>query len=257
MYLWKVIKIKEIEELAENFEYLDPVYRFFAVGSLYHAANNLDKAEEYYLKSLKEKDDFFLAKYNLAKAYVEGKKYNEAKNTLENITKTQPDSIEAFVFYGDVLMDLEKYEDAIDVYKKLLEREEIRKYSRRAYLYHNLALSLYKNGRIEESIDFFLQSLDSIDRSTNVLFSGILVNLAKTYFKAGMAEKAIEKLKWGIERDSTDPDFYAVLGAIYLEQGKMDCAREYLEKALKIDPYNSFALEKFREIEKSESDKNE
>lgn len=241
--------IRKIEELAEDLVHVDPASTFFSVATLYHASGNLEKAEEFYLKSLKEKENFFLAEYKLARAYIEGRKYDEAKKVLESIMKTQPDFIEASILYGDVLMDLEDYQNAIETYKNLLEREEIKEYARIAYLYHNLGLSLYRNGDMEEAIQFFLKSLDSVNVSTNVLFSGILVNLALTYLKAGMAEKAIEKLKWGIEKDSTDPEFHAVLGGVYLEENNPKYAREYLEKALEIDPYNALALEKLEELE--------
>ncbi|MBU7047235.1 MAG: tetratricopeptide repeat protein [Theionarchaea archaeon] len=240
-------EIKDMEKLGGDFKNLEPASRLFSIGALYHVCENLDKAKEYYLLSLREKDSYAV-KYKLARAYVEGREYDEAKSILKDIIETQPSFIDASVLYGDVLMDTGEHQEASDVYRELLEREEIKDYTKISYLYHNLGLNLYREGKIEESIKCFCKALDSMNRVTDALFPGVVTNLAKTYYKAGMMEKAEEMLRWGIEKDSAIADFHVVLGAIYSAENRLDQAKEALERALEIDPYNTSAQAGLEEI---------
>lgn len=253
----RVVEIREIEKAAEDFEYVDCAHKLFSIGTLYHADGNVDKAKAWYLKSLEENSDFQLAKYNLAKAYMKGGEYDKARKFLEDIIQMQPDVIETAILYGDVLMDLGEYQKADKVYREVLEREEMNEYSKISYVYHNTGLNLYRMGEIEESITFFSKALDSITNVTAALFSGIVVNLAKTYYKAGRVQKAQETLQWGIKKDSHEAAFYAVLGTIYYAEGNLDCAEEELEKALAIDPRNALALDQREQVSKAKGDQDE
>jgi tetratricopeptide (TPR) repeat protein len=254
-----VVEIHPIQEAAQDYEKLAPAHKYFSVGLLHHASGNLDEAEEYYLKSLEEQQDFFMSQYNLAETYVEKEEFEKAKEILEEIQKTQPGFIKATIYYGDVLMSLDEYDEAIDVYKSLLESNKITDHSRIAYVYHNLGLTVYKKGEHDESLTYFLKALENINITTNllftnVLFSGIVINLAKTYYKVGMVEKAKTTLQWGIEKDSTNSDFFAVLGTICRAEKELDSAREYLTTSLSLDPFNTLAQSQLKKVEEGDDE---
>ena len=58
-----------------------------------HTKGNLDKAEELYNEVISEDDNFFLAKYNLAKIYTDKKKYDNAITLLNSIPEDEKQNI--------------------------------------------------------------------------------------------------------------------------------------------------------------------
>lgn len=68
---------------------------------------------------------------------------------------------------------------------------------------------------------------------------------ARGLLASARAEEAIRLLRPLKSQNSTDPEFLAVLGEAYLEEGKVEKAFKYLSSAIENDPQGNYGAEKF------------
>ena len=82
--------------LLEELHYRNPpaerrVYLYNEIGVLYWKNRDIDRAIQYFKKTIKEKPDHAMAWANLGANYIEAGKYREAMQTIEYALKLNPD----------------------------------------------------------------------------------------------------------------------------------------------------------------------
>ena len=161
-------------------------------------------------------------------------------NELASImVKVHANEAKAFAVYGDVLFQEKKYNEARDSYKKALKLND--------QIYQIWEQLL----RIEVGQGDFQQAILDGEESLTVF-----PNQAELYLYTGIAyaqtnkhEKAVSYLKNAGDLDTEDPaireQIYSILGDSYNALKKYNESDKSYEKALEINPDNSFVLNNY------------
>ena len=166
-----------------------------------------------------------------AKAYA-----NELASIM---TKTHPDEAKAFAVYGDVLFQEKKYNEARDAYKKALKLND--------QIYQIWEQLL----RIEVSQGDFQQAIADGEEGL-----AVFPNQAELYLYTGIAyaqtkkhDKAVSYLKNAADLETEDPEIraqiFSTLGDSYNALKKFKESDQSYEKALEINPDNSYVLNNY------------
>jgi|GEM_PF-66697 len=124
------------------------------------------------------------------------------------------------------MKDLPNIEEFIAEQKlRLLEKPEC------ATSLYNLGVALMQQGKFDEAIDAFEESIE-----TGVRMFEAYVNLGYIYFKQGDLEKVVKANQRAVEIEPRYARGYSNLGFAYLQMGKTDEAIKALEKALELNP---------------------
>ena len=161
-------------------------------------------------------------------------------NELASImTKTHADEAKAFAVYGDVLFQEKKYPEARDSYKKALKLND--------QIYQIWEQLL----RIEISQGDYQQAIADGEEGLTVF-----PNQAELYLYTGIAytqtkkhEKAVSYLKNAADLETEDPEIrtqiFSTLGDSYNALKKFKESDQSYEKALEINPDNSYVLNNY------------
>jgi tetratricopeptide (TPR) repeat protein len=98
---------------------------YLAVGRLLYEKNEINKAIDMYQKLSRRSPEFDTALFEIAWAYIKAKQYKKALRALDLLVLAQPDSPmvpEVKVLQGNLLMRLEKWGRATDLFTKAREK---------------------------------------------------------------------------------------------------------------------------------------
>ena len=97
---------------------------------------------------------------------------------------------------------------------------------------YNLAWNLAeKGGNIDEALTFARIAKEQMPKNTAVMDT-----LGWIYYQKGSYLNAVEELQDSVEGNSENPVIHYHLGLAYYKNNKADPAREYLARALELDP---------------------
>ena len=195
------------EEALSNLEYLlkyfpEDAELHYNIGILYEKLKNIEKAKESYLKAIEIQphEDFL---YNL----------------------------------GEVLVSLEEWDDAIEVFNMVLEVD-----SNDGNCYFNLGLCYYYKDEINLAIDNLQKAIELNPKDIFAYFY-----LANIYQNRGLTNFAIENYNKVL---SISPDYswaYYNLASISYQNNNLDDAKNYLLKTIE---YNNYDIEAYKLLTK-------
>lgn len=128
---------------------------------------NIDKAIKDYKKALKldETDNF--SRERIAKLLYKKRKYKDAATHIEEIIKTEPDNVYFLKLLGNCYINLKKYKDAMEIFKKALKIATTRdkRYIKKRFAYagYKYGLILEKEGKKTESQRIFKEVAEIAD----------------------------------------------------------------------------------------------
>lgn len=133
-------------------------------------------------------------------------------------------SAQDYVLMGNLLMDLNRKEDAIFMYKRAILTDE---YNYKAY---------YNIGNICLNDDKFYMAINYYKKAIKYApdFAYSYYNLGCAYIKTGDLRKAKSRLIKAIELKNTEPDFHYNLAYVYKKLNKPKLANVYLENYNKL-----------------------
>lgn len=183
-----------------------------------------------------------------ALAHEEAGEPQQALQVLERGTTKAPGVWILWQLLGNLLSDQDRFDEAMDAYRTGLELEGADVSS----LSYNLALALYRSGRIPEA----REALAEVDGEETVLpRQALLVGLD---LAEGRIDEAEKKARSAIEttlEDEADPVALAALhvhlGEVLLARSARNEARDAGMHALEIDPVNHGAFALLREIDET------
>jgi tetratricopeptide (TPR) repeat protein len=179
----------------------------------------------YLLLSLIAVTTAFADAYDQMKEAFEAKDFITAEKFIEAATTENNEDYEVFLMAGDIYLEMEKKEEALNMYNKAedLEGDEpdiMRRLGRVNSQLGNFALAIEQ---INEAID------EEEDNPENYL------TLANVYIIAdslSQAELAIQKAQ---NLDDENPRAFLVLGDLYFQRRVYELARQNYERALELD----------------------
>ena len=166
--------------------------------------------------------------YVLALCYLETRRYDDARHAFARQFGFAPDSAQAYLLAGRMLLRHEFLPIAQDYGKKAIELDP------KLPLAHQLLGEIALAGqRLDEAVAEFEK-----ERDLNPLYGGIYDRLGDAYIRSGQYQEALQALQRAVllEPNSTGP--YILLGKVMLKQQDPVSAAMYLERAEKMDPAN-------------------
>lgn len=169
--------------------------------------------------------------------------YNEHKQDIIELAQilvvTHPDDPKSHSLYGDLLLDNKKYAEARDEFRKVIAIDSSRYAVWESLLNAEIQLADYKALENESSRAIELFPLLPVP----YLFRGVALLESKNY------SEAVSNLNTGAKMVSGNNlllvQFYTYLGDAYNRMKDFELSDQSYEKALKIDPENSFVLNNY------------
>lgn len=266
---------------------------YYNIGNTYYMLNQFDKACKYFDKVLEIVPNNQQALENLSFTYIgmgdtqkgietfkkfnaeegnahahfvwgmlfqEAGDYLEAEEELKKSVQFQPDSEEALEELGNILMKLNRTEEAIGTYEKLIRinqdnyqawvgkaraffiserwKEAIRCYEEAVRIrpdcyrsYYNMAAALEEAGKQKEAIDAYHSAI-----AIKPDFADAYNNLGIFLSTQGRREEALEVYEEGIKRNTKHDGLYFNMGMCLYEEGRYAQAVAAYRNALDINP---------------------
>lgn len=219
-----------------------------------------------------------IAHTNLANAYREAGRYNDAVNEYKRglaIALPHPYTLNGlgcvYLDRGQVDKAIEAFERAVDLdsgyataYRNLwfaynrcgMAKEALAAVQKAIQLdpdfgaaYSNLGISLGNLGKSEESEQAFLKAVAL--EPDNPEF---LANLATTYQRAGRLDEAIELYQKAVKKNPRNPIYLMNLGNTYLSKERFKPAMILFNTVINLEPKNSLAYAKLGETQEKVGD---
>ncbi len=109
-------------------------------------------------------------------------------------------------------------------------REEAKE-SRREFIYKNLAMNYSNLDDNQKALEIIAKGRSEFPQSYS-----LLIDEANVYYKLGDNDKFKEKLEEAIKMNPTEPTLYYNVGVMNMDQGKIDEAINFFNKAIELKP---------------------
>lgn len=244
--------------IAEKFP--DDPYIHISLSDYYRQQGDEEKASEELKRGFENpnldidtKIQVMLTYYTVSELLEEVR--SEAMELAEILIRVHPDNPKSFSMYADFLVREERYEEARDAFRRVMEMDSSRFLVWESLLRIEAELGDYQAMRSESRrmIDLFpLQPM-------GYLFHGAALMQLDEY------ENAIEAFRQGsnlvVANNLLQSQFNAYLGDAYYQTGDIVRAFEHYEKTLRMAPNNSYVLNNYayylalrnQDLEKAES----
>ena len=170
--------------------------------------------------------------YNLATAFMEQGRYQEAFSHLNEALRINPDYVEAHNNLGLVCFYQGKYQEAAEQYK-----DALRIYPNHARAHNNLGVVLSYQGKYQDAIAHLNEAL-RIDPN----YAKAHNNLGNTFFYQGKYQEAINQYNQALRINPNFAEAHNNLGKAYLMIGNRGLALKEYEILKTINPGLATAL---------------
>lgn len=175
--------------------------------------------------------EFYDGFFELGKLYFNVAKYEEGHKTFEYVHKYKNDDSTLFKVWTDCLIEIKKYDLALDKIEKAIdiEGETLETLEKKASILINLS-------QYSEAIDIYTKLLN--ENSNKIPEKNIewVINLSKALYKIDEYEKAFEKLETIKDKCDEYSDFITLYGKVAFSLSNKSVAKKYLRKAINLNP---------------------
>lgn len=196
------------------------------LGAVHEARGETAQAMESFRKAVEINPYNIPVRHHIARMLIREDRLEEALAQLQEIQRLSPSDPDAPGKIGLLYMELERWDEAVDVLRIMVHRFPDNMEGR-----YNLGVALENAGDPEEALEQFLSIPDSSDR-----YSDALVHAA--YLLQGMdrldeAAAAVEKV---IALPKHHPSLFVFLGSLKEQQGQSAAAMEAMDMGLEAFP---------------------
>lgn len=158
---------------------------YFQVGLCYEKLKEPNKARTYYRKSLTVDAEYDEAFYRIGESYKSENRFKEAISSLQRAIKIYPENVYYHKALAETNLELEYYEEAIKVYKDILEMDGSKKWQ-----WIDLATAFYANNQTADALEILDEAIARFKKRAELIYakSAILYNL-------GRKKESIENLE--------------------------------------------------------------
>ena len=169
------------------------------------------------------------ASYILGVAYIQTKKYPEARASFGKMFNVEPDSAAAYLFCARMLLRLDFGPIAEEYGKKAIELDP------KLPMAHFLLGELYLyQSRIPEAIAVLEQ-----EKTLNPGYAAVYYKLADAYLRTQKFDEAEKLLQRSIWLDATSTGPFILMGKVLEKKGETELAVRTLERAISMEPNNA------------------
>ena len=205
-------------------KYPNSYYGHKILAEIYEKEGGMRKAIDEYVKAMDIKPDDYKSYFRIAVLLNELKRTDESIKMLKTLIKKKPELSEASNLLGKLLIENEKYKDAINVYLDAIKHN-----SQDEELFYNLGIAY-------TFINDFSRAKQSYERATK-----INSDLYKAYYKLGqiaLLYRDIETAETNFMQsiyDENEAKSYYQLAKIYVIKNDKIKATLYIKKAIDLD----------------------
>ncbi len=187
--------------------------------------NKYDIAIPKFLELYREDRKNGVVALELAKAYHITENYEDADKYASIAVRELPEDVWVQLFYADLMIDLEKYSEAGNAFKKLtiIDSDDLSHID-------NYIKSLVSNGQLKEA-----EKEVETWHKTHEIREELLEVLYQEYAEQKNEKKAEKTLKLLAEAYPSNSRYLNNLAQFYLQRGKKKNAKEWYDKAIAID----------------------
>jgi len=168
------------------------------------------------------------ANYVLGLCYLNSRRYDDARHSFATQFGESPDSAEAYLLLGTMLMHANLEELAAEQAKKALQ------------ISPTLPMAHFMLGEValfKSNIDEAIVELEA-ERKINPGYASVYDRLGDAYLHAGKVSEAQQALTKAISLDTTSTGPFILMGEVLLRRQDARTALLYLQHAEKMDPGN-------------------
>jgi len=239
---------------------------YYLMGFVYGKLNKVDEMLDAYKKSLAIDDEykkeitaakisFWASYFNKGVKYFQKANtnpdsakvfYNKSAEAFKTAIKIEPDSINTHRNLAFVLLNSQKYDEAIAPLKMIIAKSNSKDgYRFLGNIYYLKAKNLKSKFRTTKDPKDSIAYMNMFDKAIKVLKAGkkaypddsnILLELSNSYIGADKSDVAINAFKEGVKRDPGNKYYHYNYGVLLLGSKKYAEAIEQFKAAEKIDP---------------------
>ena len=201
----------------------------FRQGGRFFAKRNLDAAIAAFQRSVELRPGYAPAWKALGAVYASRGEFERAETPFRNACERQPSLPDACLYYGRTLYLLNRFQPAINVLRRTIQKER-----ENGEAYRLLGLSLEALGQATEAGDALRQAVRLNRGSAPNEDPGI--DYAVFLFRQGRAEDVMCPLESALKRHPDAARAHLELGCIQLALDHLEEAAAHLERALALNP---------------------
>ncbi len=209
-------------------------------GKIYLAKKDTSTARHHFEQAIATDANIVAAYVSLARLCIQEDRMEEAISHYEALLKKDPRSLTGLMGIGTLYDQQGDNQKAEASYRKALEIKDDF-----APAANNLAWILLKNGgNIDEALGLAQIAKEQMPRNPSVMDT-----LGWLYYLKGSYLNAIAELQDSLALEPDNPVINYHMGMAYFKNGQTDTAKQFLEKALKIDQNFNEAENALRTLE--------
>jgi len=240
----------------------------YLLGTVYAEKEDMDKMIESYDKSLSiskkyEKEINNARKYHWANFHNRGVAffnraagqtnpdsttllYNKSIYAFDQAIKLEPDTLDSYRGLALVYMNMQRYDDAIPNFMKLIEKQKVLDaYRFVGQIYYNKGVverDKYENSKVSadsvKALEYFNKAIAMLEDGKKVYpnDSDILLYLSNSYIAANKVDIAIDAFKAGVVAEPANKFYRYNYGVLLLGDSQFESAAEQFKKAVELDP---------------------
>lgn len=201
----------------------------YKMGVCYEQLNNPDEAKKLYTRALKLHPYLIPAHRSLGDLLQKEKRYTEALLQYQKIIDIFPESLGDWQRIGMTRHQIDDYHGAANAWRHIVSQDPTRIES-----WLNLALMLYKQGKLDESLKIYdkVRGLEPDNRKALHMTGKVL--LAQKRWN-----QTIEILKKQVQKDTLATDSWLLLAQAYRHKGEINQSQHALAKYILAHRYSS------------------
>lgn len=196
---------------------------FYHRGQVHFILGEFTEAMADYEKSTSLDDTFIFSQVQHAVAQYKLNNTAESTASFQRILDKFSNSSEASNYYGELLLDQQRFEDALRHFNKAIEIEQSKDSSRNVLPMINKALALFQWKQDMPAAERLCREALKIDEDCDVA----VATLAQLCLNQGKLQESIEAFKRSAEIARTEPELMNALTYENATQAQLDFIRNY------------------------------
>lgn len=217
------IKISATEiELTEH---------YLRMGNVYLKKGNQEEALKEFKKALHEDPTHLESRLGLARTFFSQGEWESSLKELKKLLLLSSGHPRARLLMSNIFLAKGTIKEAETTYKELLQR-----WPESVEIHNNLGVVYTHQGRLDEAVEEYSLALNHLGSglasklAPNV--ARIHVNLGRAFYRKGLFEAATQEFNKALELDPQQPGAHEGLGRVLMANGKLEEAKNSLERAL-------------------------
>ncbi|KAK7471044.1 TOM (translocase of outer membrane) complex component [Stygiomarasmius scandens] len=207
---------------------LDPDI-YYHRGQVLFIMNQFEEAAQNYTKSSSLDDKFVFSHIQHAVAQYKSGNLASAMAQFRRTMKEFPQRSEPYNYYGELLLDQQRFPDAIERFERAIELEKLKTPPNVLPLV-NKGLALYQSEQNIAAAERCCNEALRIDPECDAA----VATLAQLCLQQGRIDKAIDYLQQQVDLARTEPELVSALTYLYASQAQLEFARNYPEMAAQL-----------------------